>query len=96
MRSIRKSRLGRASAMVAIAGLAIVAGGAAAEARWDGYYDGWGYRQCYSHPAWPHRHYYYGYAPGYGSYRPPAVAYAQPYYGPSYSGPSLNLSIPLR
>ena len=62
MRSIWMSRLGRASTILAIAGLAIVAGGAGAEARWDGYYDGWGYRHYYSHPAWTHR-YYYGYAP---------------------------------
>jgi hypothetical protein len=97
MRNIWMSRLGRASTILAIAGLAIVAGGAGAEARWDGYYDGWGYRQYYSHPAWTHR-YYYGYAPGYyGYYRPPAVAYSDPYYyyGPSY-GPSVNFTIPLR
>ena len=97
MRNIWMSRLGRASTILAIAGLAIVAGGVgSAEARWDGYYDGWGYRQYYSHPAWTHR-YYYGYAPGYyGYYRPPAVAYSDPYYyGPSY-GPSVNFTIPLR
>ena len=99
MRSIMMSRLGRASTILAIAGLAIVAGGAGAEARWDGYYDGWGYRQYYSHPAWTHR-YYYGYAPryysgynyGYGYYAPPAVAYADP----GYYGPSINFNIPLR
>src|SRR5262245_55494591 len=51
MRSIWMSRLSRTSTIAAIAGLAIVAGGAAAEARWDGYYyDGWGYRQYYSRP----------------------------------------------
>ena len=93
MRSIWMSRLGRASTILAIAGLAIVAGGVgSAEARWDGYYDGWGYRHYYSHPAWTHR-YYYGYAPRYYSYYgPPAVAYADPY----YSGPSVNFNIPLR
>jgi hypothetical protein len=96
MRNIWMSRLGRASTILAIAGLAIVAGGAGAEARWDGYYDGWGYRQYYSHPAWTHR-YYYGYAPRYysyygGYYAPPAVAYADP----GYYGPSLNFNIPLR
>ena len=95
MRNILMSRLGRASTILAIAGLAIVAGGAGAEARWDGYYDGWGYRHYYSHPAWTHR-YYYGYAPGYysypGYYAPPAVAYADP----GYYGPSVNFNIPLR
>jgi len=101
MRNIWMSRLGRASTILAIAGLAIVAGGAGAEARWDGYYDGWGYHQYYSHPAWTHR-YYYGYAPRYyggyyapryyGYYGPPAVAYADP----GYYGPSVNFNIPLR
>jgi hypothetical protein len=96
MRSIWMSRLGRASTILAIAGLAIVAGSAGAEARWDGYYDGYGYRQYYSHPAWTHR-YYYGYAPryygyNYGYYAPPAVAYADP----GYYGPSINFNIPLR
>ena len=97
MRSIWMSRLGRTSTIAAIAGLAIVAGGTAAEARWDGYYyDGWGYRQYYSRPAWTHN-YYYGYAPGYRYYGPPAYAYSNPYYyGPSYYGPSFSLSIPLR
>jgi len=100
MRNIWMSRLGRASTILAIAGLAIVAGGAGAEARWDGYYDGWGYRHYYSHPAWTHR-YYYGYTPrAYGYYGPPAVAYSDPYYGPSYYGPSygpsVNFTIPLR
>jgi hypothetical protein len=96
MRSIWMSRLGRASTILTIAGLAIVAGSAGAEARWDGYYDGWGYHQYYSHPAWTHR-YYYGYAPryygyNYGYYAPPAVAYADP----GYYGPSINFNIPLR
>jgi hypothetical protein len=96
MRNIWMSRLGRASTILAIAGLAIVAGGAGAEARWDGYYDGYGYHRYYSHPAWTHR-YYYGYAPRYayapGYYGPPAVAYADPYY---YGPPSVNFNIPLR
>ena len=94
MRNIWMSRLGRASTILAIAGLAIVAGGVgSAEARWDGYYDGWGYRHYYSHPAWTQR-YYYGYAAPryYGYYGPPAVAYADPY----YYGPSVNFTIPLR
>ena len=103
MRSIWMSRLGRASTILAIAGLAIAATGiGAAEARDYGYYyDGWGYRQYYSHPAWTHN-YYYGYAPRYysgyyapryyGYYGPPAVAYADP----GYYGPSLNFNIPLR
>ncbi len=93
MRNIWMSRLGRASTILAIAGLAIVAGGVgSAEARWDGYYDGYGYYRYYSHPAWTHR-YYYGYAPRYYSYGPPAVAYADPYY---YGPPSVNFTIPLR
>ena len=97
MRNIWMSRLGRASTILAIAGLAIVAGGVgSAEARWDGYYDGWGYHQYYSHPAWTQR-YYYGYAPRYygyygGYYAPPVVAYSDPY----YYGPSVNFNIPLR
>ena len=94
MRSIWMSRLGRASTILAIAGLAIVAGGVgSAEARWDGYYyDGWGYRHYYSHPAWT-RYYYNGYAPRYYSYYgPPAMAYSDPY----YYGPSVNFNIPLR
>ena len=100
MRNIWMSRLGRASTILAIAGLAVVAGSAGAEARWDGYYDGWGYRQYYSHPAWTHN-YYYGYAPRYysgyyapryGYYGPPAVAYSDP----GYYGPSVNFNIPLR
>ena len=97
MRSIWMSRLGRASTILAIAGLAIVAGGVgSAEARWDGYYyDGWGYRQYYSRPAWTNS-YYYGYAPGYRYYSPPAVAYSNPYYyGPTYYGPSFSLNVPL-
>ena len=87
MRNIWMSRLGRASTILAIAGLAIAATGiGAAEARDYGYYyDGWGYRQYYSRPAWSHQ-YYYGY------YGPPAVAYADP----GYYGPSLNFNIPLR
>jgi hypothetical protein len=91
MRNIWMSRLGRASTILAIAGLAIVAGSAGAEARWDGYYDGYGYHRYYSHPAWTQR-YYYGYAPRY-YYGPPAVAYADPYY---YGPPSVNFTIPLR
>ena len=92
MRSIWMSRLGRASTILAIAGLAIVAGGVGAEARND--WNHWGgYHQYYGHPWWSHHYYngYYGYAPRY--YGPPAVAYAQPYY---YGPPSLNFTIPLR
>lgn len=91
MRNVWMSRLGRASTILAIAGLAIVAGGAGAEARNDGYWDGWGYHHYYSHPWWTQR-YYYGYAPRY-YYGPPAVAYADPYY---YGPPSVNFTIPLR
>jgi|EndMetStandDraft_6_1072998.scaffolds.fasta_scaffold507916_1 hypothetical protein len=95
MRSIWMSRLSRTSTIAAIAGLAIVAGGAAAEARWDGYYyDGWGYQQYYSRPAWTNNYYY---APGYSYYSPPAYTYyGRPYYGPSYYGPSFSLTVPLR
>ena len=62
----------------------------------DGYWDNWGgYHQYYGNPSWSHRYYngYYGYAPRYSYYGPPAVAYAQPYY---YGPPSLNFNIPLR
>ena len=82
MRSIWMSRLGRASTILAIAGLAIVATGAGAEARNDGYWDHWGYHRYYGNPWWSHG-YYYGYAP-------PAVAYTDPY----YYGPSFSLTIP--
>jgi len=94
MRSIWMSRLGRTSIALAIAGLAIVAGGASAEARDYGYWDGWGYHHYYSsNPWWGHRYYYSGYAPRYYSYAPPVVAYGpEPY----YSGPSFNLTVPLR
>ena len=104
MRSIWMSRLGRASTILAITGLAIAATGVgAAEARDYGYYyDGWGYRQYYSRPAWSHQ-YYYGYAPGYTYYSPRAYAYSDPYYygrpsyyGPSYYGPSFSVTVPLR
>ena len=92
MRSIWMSRLGRASTILVLAGIAMAATGlgATAEAREYGYWDRWGYHHYYSHPWWSHG-YYYGYAPGYyGYYGPPAVAYAQPYY---YGPPSLNFSI---
>jgi hypothetical protein len=96
MRNIWMSRLGRASTILAIAGLAIVATGAGAEARNDGYWNHWGYHHYYGHPWWSHG-YYYGYAPRYygyyGSYyAPPAVAYTDPY----YYGPSFSLTVPLR
>src|SRR5262249_28106332 len=73
MRSIWMSRLGRASTILAITGLAIAATGVgAAEARDYGYYyDGWGYRQYYSRPAWSHQ-YYYRYAPALTYSSPPA------------------------
>jgi hypothetical protein len=95
MRSIWMSRLGRASTIAALAGLAIAATGvASAEAREYGYWDRWGYHHYYSSPSWAHR-YYYGYnnyyAPGY-YYSPPAVAYSDPY----YYGPSFNVTVPLR
>jgi hypothetical protein len=69
MRSIWMSRLGRTSIALVIAGLAIVAGGAGAEARDYGYWDSWGYHHYYSsNPWWGHRYYYSGYAPRYYSY----------------------------
>jgi hypothetical protein len=94
MRNIWMSRLGRASTILAITGIAIAATGAGAEAA-NGYWDHWGgYHQYYGHPYWSHRYYngYYGYAPRYygGYYGPPAVAYAQPYY---YGPPSLNFNL---
>jgi len=94
MRNIWMSRLGRASTVLAIAGIAIAATGVTAEARNYGYWDHWGYHHYYGHP-WRPPGYYYGYAPGYRyGYNycgPPAVAYSDPYYGPSF-----NLTIPLR
>jgi len=94
MRSILKSTLGRAATIVAIAGVAVTALGASAEAGpyhhrgWDrGYHHGW------EHPdRWDHARWYGGgyYAPRY-YVAPPAVVYPAPYYGP----PSLNFNIPL-
>jgi hypothetical protein len=93
MRNIWMSRLGRASTIAALAGIAIAATGVvSAEAREYGYWDRWGYHQYYSHPRWAHRYYYgYNYAPGY-YYGPPAVAYSDP----PYYGPSFNVTVPLR
>jgi len=96
MRNIWMSRLGRASTVLAIAGIAIAAMGlgASAEAREYGYWNRWGYHHYYSHPWWAHR-YYYGYGPRYYGYAPyygaPAYAYTDPgyYYGP----PAVNFSI---
>jgi len=96
MRNILKSKLGRASAIVAIAGLALIGAGATAEARdghwgghWNGYYHG------------PHYAYHYGYGGWYRPYyyAPPVVVYppvAPPAYG-YYGPPSLNfgLNVPL-
>jgi len=95
MRSIWMSRLGRASTILALAGIAMAATGlgATAEAREYGYWNRWGYHHYYSHPWWGPRYYYgYNYAPGYyGYYGAPSYAYTDPgyYYGP----PAVNFSI---
>jgi hypothetical protein len=94
MRSIWMSRLGRASTVIALAGIAIAATGlsaTSAEAREYGYWDRWGYHHYYSHPWWGPRYYGYNYAPGY-YYAPQAYAYSDPY----YYGPSFNVTVPLR
>jgi hypothetical protein len=104
MRNIWMSRLGRASTVLAIAGIAIAAMGlgASAEARDYGYWNRWGYHHYYSHPWWGPRYYYgynnYNYAPRYYGYPTyygaPSYAYTDPGYG--YYGPSFNVTIPLR
>jgi hypothetical protein len=92
MRNIFMSKLGRASAILAVAGLALTAIGSTAEARDWGHWDhGHYYNHGYYH-AYPYRYGYgYGYRPYY--YAPPVVTYppAYGYYGP----PSVNLNIPL-
>jgi hypothetical protein len=92
MRNVWMSRLGRASTILAIAGLAIAATGAVAEARDYGYWDRWGYHHYYGHPWWAHRYYYGYYEPRYYTYSPPAYAYADP----GYYGPSFSVTVPLR
>jgi len=61
MRSIWTSRLGKASIALAIAGLAVAAGGASAEARDYVYWNGYGYQHYYGPPAWGHRWHHYSY-----------------------------------
>lgn len=96
MSSILKNTLGRAATIVAIAGLAVAAFGATAEAGpyrhhgWDrGWHDSWhhGWNQPYR---WDHARWYRNgyYAPRY--YAPQAV-YPPAYYGP----PAINFNIPL-
>jgi hypothetical protein len=84
MRNIFRSRLGRASMALAIAGLGMVAVGASAEAE-----------TFISHAArWGQSHGYYAprhnYAPHYRWVRTPYYSrpyYGQPYYGRPYYGP---------
>jgi hypothetical protein len=94
MRNTLKNRLGRASAILVIAGLALVGAGSSADAR-DGHWGGHGY---YRAPHHAYHHWYRGwYRPYY--YAPPLIVYppvvppAYGYYGP----PSLNfgLNVPL-
>lgn len=97
MRNILKSRLGRASIALAIAGSAIIALGASAEARPYEHGNQGHWNHGYQHYAapyhWDHARWYGGYRGYYGPgyYAPPVVAYPAPYYGP----PSLNFNIPL-
>jgi len=107
MRSILKSRLGRASMTIVLAGMVAAGAGVTAQARtfgghvaptghaWNGGYHGGGH---WDH-RWDHAG-YGGYRGGYwgqryygpGYYAPPLLAYPPPaYYGP----PSLNFNIPL-
>ena len=98
MRNIFMSKLGRASAIIAIAGLALIGAGASAEARDAGHWGG-GHWHGYYHA--PHYAYHYGYGGWYRPYYyapPPVVVVPSPppaygYYGP----PSLNfgLNVPL-
>jgi hypothetical protein len=92
MRTNLMSRLVRASAVIAIAGLAIAAVGTNAEAReWNHGWNGGGYH------AW-HGTYYH---PWYGHYYGPryvAPVYAPPPYygyGYGYAAPGINVNIPL-
>ncbi len=92
MSSILKNTLGRAATIVAIAGLAVTALGASAQA--GPYEHGWdrAHRRGWEHPdRWDRARWYGGgyYAPRY-YVAPPMVAYPPPYYGP----PSLNFNIP--
>ena len=93
MSNILKSRLGRASIALAVAGSAIVVAGASAQAGpYEHGYWRHGYYHQYEPYRWDHAR-YYGYGGWYGPryYAPPVVAYPPAYYGP----PSLNFNIPL-
>lgn len=94
MSNILKSRLGRAAALFAIAGLALFTAGASAQAR-DGHWAGghwsgghWAGHYYGPHYAWHGAPYYGGW---YAPYYAPPVVYppAYGYYGP----PSLNFGI---
>src|SRR6516225_702232 len=98
MRNIFKSRLGRASVTLAIAGLTVLTAGASAEARpFIANAAHWGHHGYYAPHYWGGRAPYYGrpyYGPRY--YAPPVVTYPQPYYyGYAPAWPSLNLNFPL-
>lgn len=87
MRDIFKSRPGRASMVLAIAGSAIIATGASAEAgTFISHAARWGQSHGYSAP----QHNYVPYNRGNRWVRAPYYAhpyYARPYYGPQYYGP---------
>ena len=89
MSNILKSTFGKAATILSIAGLAMVAFGANAEAR---PYNHWDRGHVWAHPYhWDHARWYGGYyAPRYYAV-PPVYAYPPAYYGP----PSLNFNIPL-
>lgn len=94
MRSILKSRLGRASVTAVLAGLA-VAGLATNASAYDGYWRGGG---GHGH-AWGHHEWHAWHGPYHGGwYRPyyygaPVVTYPYGYYAPS--GLNLNFNVPL-
>jgi|SRR5436190_24330542 len=106
MRSIFKSRLGRASAAVALAALGVLAT-TTAEARPWHYYNGY-YGPSYALNAWAgavagaavaSNYYYprYYYPPPAYTYYPPPYRYYPPpaygYYGPEPVGPTFGLMI---
>lgn len=93
MRTNWTSRLGRASAALAIGALAVFAATGAEAGPWHHWDRGWHHGWYAPAPAyWGPRYW----APRY--YAPPAYAYAPPAYGyyPEPVAPSLNLTIPLR
>jgi hypothetical protein len=96
MSNILKSTFGKAATILSIAGLAVVAVGASAEA--GPYHHGWDRGHHWEHPyRWDHARWYGGgyYAPRYYAPQyyaaPPVVTYPPAYYGP----PSINFNIPL-